>query len=45
MISLRFQGRFAAAGTRTSAAMKTVARQRANNILNNNFITPPGFNV
>jgi len=36
---------FAAAGTRTSAAMKTVARQRANNILNNNFITPPGFNV
>jgi hypothetical protein len=36
---------FAAAGTRTSAAMKAVARQRANNILNTNFTKPPGFNV
>lgn len=36
---------FAAVGTRTSAAMKTAARQRANNILNSNFIQHPGFNV
>ncbi len=36
---------FAAAGTRASSAMKTIARQRANNILNSNFVTPPGFNV
>lgn len=36
---------FAGAGTRTSAAMKTMARQRANNILNTNFVTAPGFNV
>ena len=36
---------FAFAGTRTSTAMKTMARQRANNILNSNFVTPPGFNV
>ncbi len=36
---------FAAAGTRTSVAMKTQATQRANNILNNNFATHPGFNV
>lgn len=36
---------FAAAGTRTSAAMKTQARQRANNIINGNFVTHPGFNV
>lgn len=36
---------FAAAGTRTSTAMKTQARQRANNIINGNFVTHPGFNV
>jgi hypothetical protein len=36
---------FAFAGTRTSTAMKTMATQRANNILNSNFATPPGFNV
>lgn len=36
---------FAFAGTRTSQAMKTMATQRANNILNSNFETPPGFNV
>jgi len=36
---------FAAAGTRTSAAMKTAARQRANNILNSDFVQNPGFNV
>ncbi len=36
---------FAAAGKRTSIAMKTQARQRANNIINNNFETHPGFNV
>jgi hypothetical protein len=36
---------FAFAGTRTSAAMKTIARQSANNILNSRFVTPPGFNV
>ena len=36
---------FAFAGTRTSQAMKTMATQRANNILNGNFETPPGFNV
>jgi hypothetical protein len=36
---------FAFAGTRTSTAMKTMARQRANNIINSNFDTHPGFNV
>lgn len=36
---------FAFAGTRTSIAMKNQARQRANNILNSRFTTPPGFNV
>ncbi len=36
---------FAAAGTRTSAAMKTAARQRANNIINTRFVQHPGFNV
>jgi len=36
---------FAAVGTRTSTAMKTAARQRANNILNSNFVQHPGFNV
>lgn len=36
---------FAAVGTRTSAAMKTAARQRANNIINSNFVQHPGFNV
>lgn len=36
---------FAAAGTQTSLAMKTQAKQRANNIINNNFVTHPGFNV
>jgi hypothetical protein len=36
---------FAYVGTRTSQAMKDAARQRANNILNSNFTTPPGFNV
>lgn len=29
----------------TSAAMKTAAVQRANNILNNNFTTEPGFRI
>ena len=36
---------FAFEGTSTSAAMRTQATQRANNILNNNFDTNPGFNV
>ena len=36
---------FAAAGMSTSVAMKAQARQRANNIINNNFDTHPGFNV
>jgi hypothetical protein len=36
---------FAFAGVRTSEAMKTVARQRANIILTSNFTTPPGFTV
>jgi hypothetical protein len=36
---------FASAGTRTSTAMKTLARQRANNILNSDFVVHPGFNV
>ena len=36
---------FAHAGTRTSAAMRTMARQRANNIINTRFVTHPGFNV
>jgi len=36
---------FAFAGTRTSTAMKTLATQRANNIINSNFDTHPGFNV
>lgn len=36
---------FALAGTRTSTAMKTLATQRANNIINSNFDTHPGFNV
>jgi hypothetical protein len=36
---------FAAAGTSTSVAMRTQATQRANNIINNNFVTHPGFNV
>lgn len=36
---------FAYAGTRTSAAMKTLATQRANNLINSRFTTHPGFNV
>jgi hypothetical protein len=36
---------FAHEGKHTSAAMRTQARQRANNILNGNFVTHPGFNV
>jgi hypothetical protein len=36
---------FAFEGQHASAAMKTQATQRANNILNNNFDTHPGFNV
>jgi hypothetical protein len=36
---------FAFAGTRTSIAMKTLATQRANNIINSRFTTHPGFNV
>jgi len=36
---------FAAVGTQTSTAMRTQARQRANNIINGNFVTHPGFNV
>lgn len=36
---------FNATATQTSAAMRTQARQRANNIINNNFETHPGFNV
>lgn len=36
---------FAFEGRDTSAAMKTQARQRANNIINSNFDTHPGFNV
>ncbi|MBI2088349.1 MAG: hypothetical protein HYT78_06335 [Deltaproteobacteria bacterium] len=36
---------FAAAGTSTSVAMRTQATQRANNIINSNFDTHPGFNV
>jgi hypothetical protein len=36
---------FAVDGQGTSLAMKTQARQRANNIINNNFNTHPGFNV
>lgn len=36
---------FAFEGVNTSAAMRTQATQRANNIINNNFVTHPGFNV
>lgn len=36
---------FAFEGQHTSAAMRTQATQRANNILNGNFETHPGFNV
>lgn len=36
---------FAFAGTRTSTAMKTLARQRANIILDTSFVEDPGFNV
>ena len=36
---------FAVDGQSTSTAMKNQARQRANNIINNNFDTHPGFNV
>lgn len=36
---------FAFEGVSTSAAMKTQATQRANNIINSNFDTHPGFNV
>ena len=36
---------FAFAGTSTSTAMRTQATQRANNIINSNFVTHPGFNV
>jgi hypothetical protein len=36
---------FAAEGTSTSTAMRTQATQRANNIINGNFDTHPGFNV
>jgi hypothetical protein len=36
---------FAAAGQRTSDALKTIARQRANAIIDSNFTTHPGFNV
>ncbi len=36
---------FAFEGRSTSTAMKNQARQRANNIINNNFDTHPGFNV
>lgn len=36
---------FAFEGQHTSTAMKNQARQRANNIINNNFTTHPGFNV
>lgn len=36
---------FAHEGVSTSAAMKTQARQRANNIINTRFVTHPGFNV
>ena len=34
-----------AEGRNSSAAMKAQARQRANNILNNNFAVHPGFNI
>jgi hypothetical protein len=33
------------AGTRTSTAMRTAARQRANTILDTKFSTPPGFDI
>lgn len=36
---------FAFAGTRTSTAMKTQARQKANAIINTRFVKHPGFNV
>ena len=36
---------FAATGVRTSAAMRTIARQRANTILATWFVKPPGFTV
>jgi hypothetical protein len=36
---------FAFAGQRTSAALKTIARQRANTIIDSNFTTHPGFSV
>jgi hypothetical protein len=36
---------FAFQGTRTSQAMRDLARQRANAILSNNFAKPPGFTV
>ena len=31
--------------TRTTEAMRTIARQRANSILTSSFTTPPGFTV
>ena len=36
---------FNAEGQSTSTAMRTQARQRANNIINSRFVTHPGFNV
>jgi hypothetical protein len=36
---------FVFAGQRTSDALKTVARQRANAIINTNFTTHPGFTI
>ncbi len=36
---------FAFEGRHASAAMRTQATQRANNIINSNFDTHPGFNV
>lgn len=36
---------FAAEGTGTTPALKTLARQRANIILSTGFVTPPGFTV
>ncbi len=45
----RFQvcwlARFANDGQFTTAALRTLARQRANTILANNFASPPGFSV
>ncbi len=36
---------FAFEGRSTTTALKALARQRANIILSNNFVTPPGFTV